>query len=266
MLEKIAELVCRTIFLPRIRRIEKKIGYALVFRDIPPRFINGIVPWPMTALWQSFGLDVQAGMNYWTIGKVVDGVSTRYTRAAPEYQAWLGGYVVKLPPGKSWTPEDHVTLAVADQTSWLKNHGDPHPMANVSGWRFERIGSITAGKRSGVLYKTGCMSHSDAGDRYGRSWPYFHLASLVMAGLLNTSRPTLGLTGRMMRPRKMLDRPYEPLKLPTYCAIFELESGTHAILYGNGAATLQEGEVDTLPIIEEDLLRAMKACEIVKVS
>jgi hypothetical protein len=266
MLEKIAELVCLFIFLPHIRKVERRIGYKLVFRDIPPRFINGVVPWDMTALWRGFGLNIEAGANYWTIGNIVNGISTRYDRNAPQYQAWLGGYTVKLPPGSSWKPEDHLNLAIADQNSWLTHHGDPHPVSNVEGWGFTRIGDIRAGKDSGTLYESGAISHSDVGNGYGKAWPYFHLASLVMAALMNIARPGLKIKGEMMRPRRASDHSYEDLKLRAYFAIFELENNTHVILYGNGAIVPgKEGDIDTLPVIKEDLLRAMGACEIVEV-
>jgi len=163
MLETIAEWVCTFIFLPHIQKIERRIGHRLKFRDIPNRFIDGIVPWDMTALWRRFGLDIEAGANYWTIGRVLNGIASRYDRNAPEYQAWLGGYTVKLPPGHSWTPEDHVKLAIADQQSWLNTYGDPSPLASVEGWTFVPRGAIQNGQYSGTLYETGGMTHSDVG-------------------------------------------------------------------------------------------------------
>jgi len=60
--------------------------------------------------------------------------------------------------------------------------------------------------------------------------------------------------------------PYEALKLRAYFAIFDLGDNAHVILYGNGAIVPKEdGSIDTFPIIESDLLRAMRSCEIVKV-
>jgi hypothetical protein len=263
MLETIAERVCTLIFLPHIRKIERRIGHKLMFRDIPSRFIDGIVPWDMTAVWQRFGLDIEAGANYWTIGTVRNGVSSRYDRNAPEYQAWLGGYTVKLPPGGSWTPEDHAKLAIADQSSWLGTYGDPNPLASVEGWTFVPRGQITSGKYSGTLYETGGVTHSDVGQ--GKRTLNSRLSPFVQAAFLNLSNRALRMKGSMLVLRTG-DNPYEALQLRAYFAIFDLGDNANVILYGNGAIIQKkEGDIDTFPMIEGDLLKAMRACEIVKV-
>lgn len=268
MLQAIITSLCRIVFLPYIHRVERKIGYRLAFPDISTRFIPSIVSWPMTEVWRDYGLDIEAGMNYWTIGAVQSGISSRYDRNAPEYQAWLGGYLVKLPPGRLWRPEDHIKLALADQDSWLLHRGDPNPASSMKGHEFTTIDTILIGPYTGTIYETGGTTHSDVGDGYDRSWPYFSIASMITAALMNILRPGLRLTGAMMRPQKTDDRPYETLDLRVYFAIFELENNAHAILYGNGTLIPQASRniVDTLPAIADDLLRTIRACEIIKLN
>ncbi len=217
----------------------------------------------MTSLWRQFGLTLEAGANYWTIGSVVNGISTRYDRNAPEYQAWLGGYTIKLPPGSSWRPEDHLQLAIADQRSWLGTYGDSNPLASIEGYTFVPRGAITNGMYSGTLYETGGLTHSDVGQ--GHKTLYGNLSPFGQAAFMNLSNKSLRIKGSMMRPRPT-DIPYETLKLHAYFAIFELEDNAHVILYGNGVIVpKKEGDIDTLSFIGDDLLHAMRAVEIVKV-
>jgi hypothetical protein len=265
MLEEAAMWICKLIFLPHIKKNDRKLGYKLVFHDIPPRFINGVVPWDMTSLWQRFGLKVEAGSNYWTIGRIVNGISTRYDRRSPEYQAWLGGYIVKLLPETYWTPEDHINLAVADQNSWLKNYGDPDPKTSFDGFEWSQRGAIRNGEYSGMLYEGGCVTHSDVGLYPTTTSIYIYFAQFVRAALLNLSNRSLHIKGKMLVPESTADR-YEALELHGYFAIFDLGNNTHVVLYGNGAIVLnKECAIDTFPMIEEDLLAAMNTCEIVKV-
>lgn len=263
MFEKIAEWLCTFAFLPHIRRIDRKIGYALVFRDIPHRFMNGIVRWDMTGIWRRFGLQVRAGTNYWTIGSIHNGTSSRYDRNSPEYQSWLGGYMVKLSPGNTWTLKDHVNLATADQNSWLRTYGDPNPITSFEGWGFLSHGTITSGEYSGTLYEGGCITHSDVGT--GKRTFKGFLSPFVQAAFFNHSNNNLQIKGQMLTP-KPSKTPYETLRLHGYLAIFDLENGVHAILYGNGAIIpREEGEVDTFSVLKDDLLHAIRRCEIVKI-
>jgi len=263
MLEKIAEWICRFIFLPHIARVERKIGYKLVFHDIPSRFINGIVPWDMTGIWRRFEIKVEAGVNYWTMGNVVKGMSSRYDRNAPEYQTWVGGYNVKLLPGNLWTPEDHANLAIADQNSWLKTYGDPHPTTSFAGEKYTAMGTIMNGKYSGQLYKAACISHSDVGQGHQRL--VARLSHFVKAAFFNLSNKDLRIKAQMLVP-KPINNPYETLKLHGYFAVFELGNNARIVLYANGAVVPnKDGDVDTLPIIEADLLQTLRSCEIVKV-
>jgi hypothetical protein len=68
----------------------------------------------MTKTWHRAGLDA-SGVNYFTIGKVVNGNSTWFDFASDYYQSWLGGYMVKLANPAKWTLKDHYNLALADQ-------------------------------------------------------------------------------------------------------------------------------------------------------
>src|SRR3989344_4538477 len=265
-METILQKIIQFIFIPRWEKLERTIGYALRFHQIPDRFVNGWVRWTMTGLWKKEGLKIIAGANYWTIGKIVDGVSSRYLRDCPEYQAWLGGYTVKLEPGAPWTLKDHLRLAVADQKSWLRHHGDPNPLGIVEDSDFTPIDTVRIGEYSGTLYEGEGTTHSDVGNSYNRVWFYIYLAAIVMASMFNFSNPALRITSTSMKPRKVSDKPYETLKIPVYLAIFNIDEDVAIILYGNGAIVEDKNiKKDYSLVIKNDLLEAIRSCEIIKV-
>lgn len=257
VLEKLARFV-QYLYIPKFRKLERKIGYKLIFRDIPSDYINGWMSCDMTQTWQNFGLDVVAGANYWTVGKIIDGESSRFDPNSLEYQSWMGGYTVKLVPKVIWTPEDHFKLAIADQNSWLKHYGDPRPLTSTRGWSFTEAGKIQIGPYSGQLYEFGCTTHDDIGRGYRAM--KLRLASLWMAASFNLSNPNLKLMGYEFMPRKS-DNLYRKLKLIGYMAIFEITENVKVVLYANGFID-EEKHVDTFTVLKDDLLNAMRSCEI----
>ncbi len=250
--------------LPKIQRAEKKIGYKLVFHNLPERFIDGWVSWDETATWKKFGLNIDTGLNYWTIGKPDHGVSARYDRNAPEYQSWLGGYLIKLASGQPWTKEDHFKLAIADQNSWLRTDGDPKPLTTTEGWDFISDGPITIGEYSGTLHEFGCTTHADMDNDYRAM--RLRLESFGMAALMNASNPNLRIQGRALVPHSS-DNAYELIKLRGYIAIFDIEKDIKLVLYGNGAM-VKNGDVETDAFItlKDDLLKAMQSSEVVRIN
>ncbi len=262
MLENILQKFVQFIFLAKIGNCEKKIGYKLIFPYIPDLYIQGWISWDETRTWRKYGLNLEKGANYWTIGKIIDNDSSRYDRRDPEYESWLGGYVVKLAPGEKWSMEDHLKLAIADQNSWLKTLGDPKPMTTIENWKFTDIGTIQNGSHIGTLYEGGCTTHSDVGNRYDAK---LRFVSICIAALFNACNPSLRLKGKMMRPLKSVNS-YETLNLDGYVALFAIEERVKVVLYGNGAIVRnKDGDTDTLLTLKKGLLKAIQECKIVKV-
>src|SRR3989344_1122076 len=98
--------ILKYLYLPKLKKLEKEIGCKLVFHHIPNRYINGIMRCEMTKTFRKFGLDIEKGQNHFTIGKIVDGKSSRFNPNSIEYQSWLGGYTVKLASERMITVED----------------------------------------------------------------------------------------------------------------------------------------------------------------
>jgi hypothetical protein len=250
------------IYLPRLEKLGKEIGCKLLFHGIPDGYINGIMSCEMTKTWKRFGLDIERGQNYFTMGKVVNGMSSRFDRNAAEYQSWLGGYTVKLASEKKWSLRDHFKLAIADQNRWLGWYGDPNPKTNIDGWKFIKINKVQLGQCSGMLYKCGCRTHSDIGPHYNSVKLRF--ASKSIAALFNLSNPSLALQADAFIPKASASG-YEPLDLKGYIAIVDIKPRVKAILYGNGAAVLNSSsKTDTFALLKEDILNAMKCCEIIQ--
>jgi hypothetical protein len=259
MLQKIINLFFRST----LSHSDENVGWKLVFRDIPERFVGGWVEWDLTKTFKKFGLNIDAGVDYWTLGHVVDGVSSRFDPSAPEYQSWLGGYIAKLSTPEEWTVQDHFKLAIADQNSWLHTYGDQNPVTSLEGCDFIKVGTITAGSHTGDLYEGGCVTHSDVG--HSPRSEKFLLETDLMADLFNLSNPKLSMKGDMLRP-KASGQNYETLKLQGYIAIFNVGKGVKVVLYGNGAVINSgDREIDTFQTIKGDLLKAMQSCEIIKV-
>ncbi|MEK7151568.1 MAG: hypothetical protein AAB784_02560 [Patescibacteria group bacterium] len=258
ILEKLA-LCARYVFLLKFKKLEREIGFKLVFRNIPDNYINGWVSCDMTSTWKKAGLAVEKGANYFTMGHVVNGDSHRFDPDSTEYQSWLGGYVLKLSTQANWTPEEYFKLAIADQNSWLKHYGDPNPMTSVKGWNLVSKDKIRIDKYSGHLFEFGCTTHDDVGRGYKAI--KLRLASIWMATLFNLSNPRLKLKGRELRPR-ISDNLYKRLKLSGYVAIFDVTEKVKVMLYGNGFID-EVTHADTFAILKDNLLAAMTSCDIV---
>ncbi len=248
--------------LNKLKRAENKIGYKLLFKNIPDIWINGLMRCDMTRTWQKFGLEISRGANYFTVGKVKDGISTRFNFVEPQYQSWLGGYTVKLKENRVWILQDHLNLAVADQRSWLKRYGDTNSICDFPEVDVKTMGSISLGDYSGTLYEGSCTTHSDVGNGFDSTW--LKLSAFVMATAFNVSNPMINLRGESLRPQDN-GKSYEKLKLKGYIAIFDVEKDVKVVLYGNGVIENDEVKINTFEVIKNDLLRAMKSCEIVKV-
>lgn len=252
--QKLAEY----IYLPKIKRLEKEIGCRLVFHHIPEQYINAIMSCEMTGTWKRFGLNIQKGLNHFTMGKVVNGMSSRFDRNATEYQSWLGGYTVRLASEEIWSVKDHARLAIADQNSWLRRYGDPNPRTTIEGFEPIEIDKIQLGEHTGTLYEFGLTTHSDVG--INRKTINLLYGIYGMAALYNLANRNLNLKPDdfMSKHRTSI---YETLDLKGYIAIFDVEEKVKVVLYGNGAIVDQ---TDTFEIIKDDILKAMQSCEIVK--
>lgn len=252
ILKKIVEV----FYIPRFKKIEEEIGFKIGYKRISNIFIDGLVVCDMTNTWKKFGLKIEKGANYFTMGRVVDGVSTRFDPKAQEYQSWLGGYTVKLEGSQEWTPKDHFRFAIADQNSWLKNwYGDPTPVTTIEGWELIPIDNIKIGQYVGKLYQFGCTTDDDVG--VGYKTKKLHIASMWMAALFNISNSNLKLKGNELRP-KVSDNKYERLKLLGYIAIFDIKPMIKIVLYANGTE-------NTFDNIKTELINSIKSCDIIEV-
>jgi hypothetical protein len=263
MFDKLFDELTKCFLVPKLQNTERRIGYKLRFHCLPEQFIEGWVRWDMTKQFNRAGLDVEAGVNYWTTGKIARGICSRFDRDASTYQSWVGGYVVRLSPGQSWEVKEHFRLAIVDQNGWLSSYGDPHPTTTIDGCEFTAIDKIASGNFHGTLYEGACKTHSDVGS--GKKSFTLLVHSIAVASLFNISNPELALHGRMFIPPGCR-RPYEPIKLHGYLAVFDVEENVKVVLYGNGALiSKDDGDSDTFNALGKALLSAMRSCDIVPI-
>lgn len=257
---KIYQTLLRWVYLPYLEKLTRDIGCKLTFHHIPQNYIQAVISCEMTATWKRAGLDILKGQNYFTMGKVSEGGSSRFSRTSQEFQSWLGGYTVKLRPGLQWTVEDYCRLGVADQNSWLRWYGDPTPFTTIDGWHYEKLGTLQLGHYDGILYEGGFTTHSDVGPNLDTV--RFRFAAHSMAALFNLANPRLDITADVFKPLAS-GFPYEPIRGRVYLCIVDVKPDTKVLLYANGINIRDHGtRLDTFEGLKDEFIKTMLSCEI----
>jgi len=247
------------------KRREREMGYAISYPDLSPHWINTHMIFDMSPVWRRYGLHAK-GVNYFTIGAVRKGLSTRFDANSRYYQAWLGGYIVRFPEPREWTLADHFELGVADQKNWLILYGDKEPRVAVQKSSVKPRGRITVSGRKGKLYEGNIWSDTDVGD--GR--PPWFLPAMLQGGTAyyNRTYPGLHLSAGNFLPVWKDDNeplaPYQKILLKGYIGIVPLDANTTALLYANGCEfTDRNGKkADTFAKIAKELRTRMEQVRI----
>ncbi len=251
------------LYTNHMHRIEEKIGYRIRFENIPQTWIDGWMTFDMERSWRRYGIKAE-GVNYFTLGALKQGVSSRFIRSEKQYQSWLGAYLVVFKERRDLTLQDHFALAVADQKNWLRDFGDTDPSCKMSTKKVGRTEEIKIGAYKAKLYEfLGGRSHSDVG-RHSRN-PTNRLLMSLMASMFNRCNPKLHLKGEQFLPHTP-SGDYERIVLKGYTAIVDLDEKTKIVLYGNGAAIRHKDgrETDYTPLLKKDILKAFSKVEITK--
>lgn len=249
------------------KRRERQMGYKLVLHGLSPHWINATMIFDMAPVWKRFGLSA-IGVNYFTIGAVKNGISSRYDATSPYYQSWLGGYIVQFPTPREWTLNDHFELGVADQKNWLKLYSVRDPFVEVQKSSVKNRGNIMVSGRKGKLYEGNIWSNTDVGNTKPFALPYM---TAGMANLFHFDNSKAKINGSELTPRWKEDEPLAPfakILLKGYIALIPLDSTTTVMLYANGCAfTDKRGKkVDTFETIATELQKLMKKTEIQSIS
>jgi len=253
------------VYSALMHRLEKKIGYRLTFTAIPETWINGWMIFDMEKSWAKHGMKAQ-GVNYFTVGALVDGTSSRFLRNEKQYQSWLGAYLAKFRQSKDFTLQDHFDLAVADQKNWLGDFGDPHPYYEMPETNAYDPEPINISGYSGKLYWfSGGSSHTDVGSKSKNFRNRILMA--LMASMFNNSNPMLKLKSRNFLPQ-IIETEYEKVLLKGFVAIIELAKDTKIVFYGNGTSLLDKDGKETkdyTSILKQDILTAFRSAKIEKI-
>lgn len=218
----------------------------------------------MTRTWKKFGLNIKNGQNHFTMGKVVNGKSTRFDRTSDEYQSWLGGYTVKLTNYEKWDFKKYFELAIADQNSWLSWYNDSIPQTSIKDFEPLEVGKIELGIHKGKIYEFGCSTHSDVGTK--KVTLKLRFATRSIASLLNINNSKLKLTSDNFVPLlsdNLYYKSFETLNLIGYIAIFNISKDVRLILYGNGVILSESGKIkNTFIKLKKEILKTMSSCRI----
>lgn len=244
-----------------IKRVEKELGYHIEFEKIPKTWINGLMTFDMRKSWLKRGINAK-GINYFTVGALYKGVSSRFIRSKKQYQSWLGAYLVKFGKKEKHSLQDYYNLAIADQKNWLNDFGDLRPRIKMPSSNTARTKKIRIGKYTAKLHKfLGGPSQSDVGKRSGN----FRNRTVMglMAAMFNKSNPKLNLKGSNFIPQN-ITKTYETVTLKGYIAVVDLGKNTKLVLYGNGAVIKNNGgkKIDYYKLIRKDILDAFRSVKI----
>src|SRR3989344_6514407 len=211
------------IYYLKVKLFEKKLGFRVELKHLEPDWINGVMIFDMTPIWRQHGI-MARGNNYYTIGKVKNGLSSRFDPLSPYYQAWLGCYIVQFDKYRDWGVQDHFSLGEADQKYWLKLYGDTSPLATTSKNDFKDLGKIEISGFSGKIYEGAAWSHSDVGT--GNKGIAFNFLMSACANIFNFSNKSLKLNGSDFIPKQKKENKIESFQktyLKGYFAIVELD-------------------------------------------
>jgi hypothetical protein len=224
MLDKITQLVAKSILSNELK-LQKRIGYKLIFKSLPEDWIDGYALVDMTLTWHSYGLPIR-GLNYFTVGSLKNGLSSRFLADNNLYQAWLGGYVFQSKKRLYWHSDDYLKLAEADQEGWLKHYGNVAP--NMDFGSLTKTDDMLVGGKKAQLFEWVGVTQSDVGA---------HDHSLVlkvmsdgMAYMMNTLTPGLKLKGKNFLPR-FTQTAYQEIAISGYMILVNISPKTKAVLY-----------------------------------
>ncbi|MES2630824.1 MAG: hypothetical protein V4611_02615 [Patescibacteria group bacterium] len=224
MLEKLTQLVAKSILSNELK-LQKKVGYRLVFKNLPDDWIDGYALVDMTLTWHSYGLPIK-GLNYFTVGSLKNGLSSRFLTNDDLYQAWLGGYIFQSKKPLYWHSDDYLKLAEADQEGWLRHYGNTTPDMDFG--NLTKIDDMVLSGKKAQLFEWVGITQSDVGN--ANHSLILKVMSDGMAYMMNTLTPGLKLKGKNFIP-KTTQTTYQELAISGYMILVNINSRTKAVLY-----------------------------------
>lgn len=225
MLKDLTQLIAR-IVLNNELATQKRAGYKLTFNNLPKEWIQGNAMVDMTFTWHQYGLPI-SGLNYFTVGALQDGTTSRYSETNDLYQAWLGGYIFTSKKPLHWHDDGYIRLAEADQKGWLRRFGAKSPEMNFG--KLTDKESLTVSGKKAALYSWRGITHSDVG--VSTQGILTTLMMDGMADMMNVMNPGLSLKGENFIPPAPDRAPFEELLISGYMVLVNIDSKTKAVLY-----------------------------------
>lgn len=225
MIKTLTNLVSGLI-LDRELLLQKKLGYHLTFHNLPEDWVKGYALVDMTLTWHSYGLPL-TGLNYFTVGAIKSGMTTRYQEENDLYQAWLGGYVFKSKRPLHWHSNGYLRLAEADQKGWLRRFGARSPQMDFG--KLTKLQDMTILDKKATLFSWTGVTRSDVG-----ASSHSLLTRVMMDGMahmMNTLTPGLHLKGKNFIPDQAEREPFEELLISGYTILVNIDSKRKAVMY-----------------------------------
>jgi hypothetical protein len=218
------------VFVPSILNSalqhQSRIGFKVNFKDLPQEWIKGNIVVDMTKTWNNYRLPI-SGLNYFTLGALKNGLSTRFDQNEKLYQAWLGGYLFMLDKSNNWNPEDYLKVCEADQKKWLWYYGVLNPKMDFG--KPSKVKELQANGIKGRLYAWTGTTQSDVGNHSKRL--YNRAIMDGMAYIMNKLNPGLKMQGKNFIPTQSNRSSYEAITISGYIAIMDISADKKALLY-----------------------------------
>lgn len=243
---------------------ERQLGFRLKFNNLSDNWISGTMISDMGFVWKRFSVSAK-GINFFTIGKIENGISTRFIPSSPYFQSWLGGYIARFTDQREWTVKDHFKLAEADQKEWLSFYGDKNMFVETVDSKL--LGKVKLGDFQGDLYQGKIMSDIEVGDKKPFLLPFI---VAVLANIMSKRSRSKKISYRNLLPRYTEDfllNPYQKVLLEGYIIIISLDSKTTTVLYANACSFTDKNnkKYDHFQTIKNELLEQIKSITIEKI-
>lgn len=249
-----------------MKRRENLVGYKVEFKNIPDGWLKETVNVDMTFTWWKYGLRGVQGLNYFTIGSIIDGLSTRFDPKSKYYQAWVGCYLVKLDKPSEWNMNEVYKLALADQDNWLGMYGVQNPNAYVDEKNIRDEESITISGYKAHVQSGNIWSHSDVSTRQPTIINMLKLnayAQLVRSANNDFDIEAQSLIPPFVEEKVKIETDHEKLLLSGIIAYVEITDNVKALFYANGYID-QKANTNTFDQMRDEIYDMFKNARIVK--
>lgn len=238
----------------RVSRVSKTMKHKVRLSHREGQWHASTAVYPMSHVWRMHRLKA-SGLNYFTVGKVKNGVSQRFDQGSDYYQSWYGCYLITLNNPKGWKNKDFFRLSVADQKNWLKIYGIKNPTVDIKYDSILDLGEDVKFSKKTHTFEGEINSSSDM-------CQHFRFKKLKLSVIARLLSKTTSISAVELNPP---DESFscKTLTLRGYISVIEVDAqrSIYAVVYAN--AVLKNTSHGGFESIKENLLESVKNTEVI---